>query len=148
MAVTVLALDPGVTTGWALWKSSYNQDRVDRGQFTGNHVDFVNMLDDFHPSNAPFLIVYERFLYQRRDKVNLYPVEVIGIIKYYCTLYDVPVWEQSPSQAKNLWSDDKLKRMNLWIPGQGHAMDATRHLLYHLVVTRGDKSWLESLRPT
>jgi hypothetical protein len=136
----ILALDPGVTTGW----SYYNGTRVlQSGQFKGSHLKFEGHLSEW----ASETIVYERFQYQRRDKVVLYPVEVIGVIKLYAEKWGVSLFEQTPSQAKNLWTDDKLKTLGLWIPGKPHAMDATRHLLYHLVVTKGDREWLEPLRP-
>ena len=136
----IIALDPGVTTGW----SFYNNTRVlQSGEFKGTHMEFFQLLEQWDPHT----IVYERFLYQRRDKVVLYPVEVIGVVKLYTEVHDLLLFEQTPSQAKNLWTDGKLKKLGLWIPGRGHAMDATRHLLYHLVVTKGDRSWLEPLRP-
>lgn len=136
----LLALDPGVTTG-AAWLTE--EGEVVQQQWKTTHQPFWNVL----ASLMPEAIVYERFLYQRRDKVVLYPVEVIGVIKLYCEGHNIPWFEQTPHQGKNLWTDSKLKKLGLWLPASPHAMDATRHLLYHLVVTKGDKSWLEPLRP-
>jgi hypothetical protein len=105
-----------------------------------------DVLDEF----APNTIVMERFVYQRRDKVVLTPVEVIGVCKLWADHqnWDITYVEQSPSQAKGLLPDASLKKMGLWIKGQPHAMDATRHLLYHLIVARGQKEWLNALRPS
>jgi hypothetical protein len=102
-----------------------------------------SLLRDYEPD----VVVYERFVYQKRDKVELWPVQVIGIINYWCWINNRVPYVQTPAQAKNLWPDEKLKKLGLWIEGQPHAMDATRHMLYHLVVSKGDRSWLENLRP-
>ncbi len=140
MNIKVLALDPGITTGIATLNSS---DDVHADQVKCGHRAFYDFLVGYNPD----LIVFERFVYQRRDKVELWPVEVIGIIRLYTEQFEVPLFAQTPSQAKNLWTDDKLKKLELWQPSLGHGMDAVRHLLYHLVVTKGDRSWLENLRP-
>ncbi len=140
MTVKILSLDPGITTGIATLDSS---DAVHADQVKCDHRAFFDFLVGYDPD----AIVFERFVYQRRDKVELWPVEVIGIIRLYTEQFDVPLFAQTPSQAKKLWTDDKVKKLGLWKPGLGHGMDAVRHLLYHLVVTKGDRSWLENLRP-
>jgi len=140
MTVKVLALDPGVTTGIATLDSS---DAVHADQVKCDHRAFYDFLVGYDPDT----IVFERFVYQRRDKVELWPVEVIGVIRLYSEQFEVPLFAQTPSQAKNLWTNDKLEKIGLWQTGMKHSMDAVRHLLYHLVVTRGDRSWLENLRP-
>ncbi len=140
MNIKVLSLDPGVTTGIATLNSS---DAVHADQVKCDHRAFYDFLVGYNPDS----IVFERFVYQRRDKVELWPVEVIGVIRLYSEQFEVPLFAQTPSQAKNLWTDDKVKKLDLWQPGLGHGMDAVRHLLYHLVVTKGDRSWLENLRP-
>ncbi len=140
MNIKVLALDPGVTTGIATLDFS---DAVHTDQVKCDHRAFYDFLVGYNPQE----IVFERFVYQRRDKVVLWPVEVIGVIRLYGEQFDVPLFAQTPSQAMNLWTDDKLKMLGLWQTGLVHGMDAVRHLLYYLVVTKGDRSWLESLRP-
>jgi hypothetical protein len=146
MAVRIMTLDPGVTTGWAVYpdetqpNSSYP---IKLGQHTGALLDLEMLLDRYQPD----VVIFESFKYQRRDKVVLYPREVIGVIKLWCERRGIQPIEQTPSQAKNLWTDDKIKKLGLWMPSFKHAMDALRHLLYYLVVTKGDRSWLEPLRP-
>ncbi len=140
MTIKILSLDPGITTGIATLDFS---DAVHADQVKCDHRAFFDFLVGYDPDS----IIFERFVYQRRDKVELWPVEVIGIIRLYSEQFEVPLYAQTPSQAKNLWTDDKLKKLKLWQPGLGHGMDAVRHLLYHLVVTKGDRSWLENLRP-
>ncbi len=140
MNIKVLSLDPGITTGIATLDYS---DGVHADQVKCDHRAFYDFLVGYNPDT----IIFERFVYQRRDKVELWPVEVIGVIRLYSEQFEVPLFAQTPSQAKNLWTDDKIKKLELWQPSLGHGMDAIRHLLYHLVVTKGDRSWLENLRP-
>lgn len=37
------------------------------------------------------------------------------------------VW-QSPSNAKGVFTDERIRREGLWVPGRPHAVDAVRHL--------------------
>ena len=140
MKIKVLALDPGVTTGFATLDAS---DVVNADQVKCDHRAFYDFLVGYNPD----AIVFERFTYQRRDKVVLWPVEVIGIIRLFGEQFEIPMFPQTPSQAMNLMTDDKLKRMGLYKPSLVHGMDAIRHLMYYLVVTKGERQWLESLRP-
>ena len=136
----ILALDPGITTGAAM---HFGIDQITTQQTMLPHIHFYEWLKQTDPT----VIVYETFLYQRRDKVELYPVEVIGVIKLFAEQRGIPLYGQSPSQAKGFMDDDKLKGMGLWKPGQKHGMDALRHLMYYLVVTKGEAKWLSPLNP-
>lgn len=140
MTETVIAFDPGGTTGVAILTPT-SRKRIHVRQLT----EIWELLNRYSPDE----VVVERFQFRYgggRSKVDLTAKEVIGVIKLWCALKNVPLFEQTPSQAKNLWTDKKLKQLDLWLP-MPHAMDATRHLLYHLVVTKGDRSWLEQLKP-
>ena len=131
----VIALDPGVTTGVALytdWPKKHVHIKTEQLLF--DHNELYEWLWDNHPTE----IVYESFIYQRRNKVELYPVEVIGVIKLFAQKNEVPIFVQSASQAKGFITNDKIKKLNLWEPGRVHGMDALRHLLYHEIVTKGD----------
>jgi len=135
----IVAFDPGVTTGVAYQRG--NDVFVD--QYAGSHKTFYAMLKSLEPST----LIVERFNYQRRDKVELYPVEVIGILRLYAEQYDAMMIEQTPAQAKNFMTDDKLKKMGLWRAGMPHGHDAARHLMYYLIITKGETKWLNALRP-
>lgn len=136
----IIALDPGITTGIA---TLIGTDIIITKQLGPSHAGSYEFLQKASPKE----VVYESFIYQRRNKVELYPVEVIGVIKLYGEIYDIPLFVQSASQAKGFITDDKIKKMGLWVRGQKHGMDALRHLLYHLIVTKGDKTWLDPLKP-
>jgi hypothetical protein len=97
-------------------------------------------------------IVFERFVYQRRDltkgvSLSLKSVEYIGVIRLYAAEHiGVSLHMQTPAQAKNLWTDDKLRKLDLYHRSSPHIRDATRHMLYFLTVTRNNRRWVNLLR--
>jgi hypothetical protein len=149
----IVALDPGGTTGLAFFERSSAGDEGawSHQQLAGeHHLGLYSKLVELHPE----VVIYERFMYQRREldkgvSLVLDSVEYIGVTKLYhaVNVETVDLICQTPAQAKNLWTDDKLKKLGLYIPGAPHAMDATRHLLYYLVVTRGERDWIMRLKP-
>lgn len=157
----VIALDPGGTTGWASFYDNPHETDMkvkrdlpiwDRGQI-GPYEHHGELLD-FLMSEKPDTICFEEFTYQIRNKskyaaaaVNLISKEYIGIIKYFGQRANIELVARHASHAKSTWTDDKLKALGLWVPGNPHAMDATRHLLAHLVVDLKMTNLLAPLRP-
>jgi hypothetical protein len=144
----IVAFDPGGTTGVASYDDQ--EEEWARTQLIGYHH---KELWEWLLNHDPQVIIYERFMYQRREltkgvSLNLDAVEYIGVLK---------LWEkmssplspqlicQTPHQAKKFWDDNKLKTLNLYMAGAPHANDATRHLLYYLSFTRGEKDWVKRL---
>lgn len=137
----VLALDPGGTTGWALFIPEIRS--VQCGQIVGQH----HLELHYHMSGRTIFkdnlyeIVYESFQFRQfsgfdKSKVELDSVEYIGIIKLYSQATGTPIYSQTASVAKHFVSDDKLKRLGWYsrTAGMVHARDALRHLLYRLIV--------------
>lgn len=145
----VVALDPGTTTGWAdfiehIGEGQSHWLRLQLGPDSHNKV-LWDRLRHIKPDH----IVCESFTYQVRPdrrKVVLDSVEYIGVARLYSQVTDTPLHMQSPSQAKGLWTDDKLRSLGLWIPNHPHSMDATRHLLYFMTITLKDLRWVQELR--
>lgn len=81
------------------------------------------------------------------SKISQQPwsLECIGLIRYFASHYQIPFHLQAPSQAKSLITNDVIKRAGLHVPGQPHAMDATRHALFYL--TTKQRVLQECLRP-
>lgn len=123
----VIAFDPGGTTGVAIARITEGVPAFRTFERVGL-VPIYNLLYEERPDH----IVFEKFFYQRRDKVDLTPVEVIGVIKLYAALSGTEYTGLSAQQAKRFWTDDKLKKLDLWKTSQRHGMDALRHLLYYL----------------
>jgi hypothetical protein len=159
----IVALDPGGTTGVATYTFETTHEG-EEGTWERNQLgpeEHHDSLEAFLDVYEPHTIVYERFNYQRREldkgvSLRLDSVEYIGVIKlWHAKRFEtVTLVPHQPSQM-NLFGggtghDDggeKLKKLGLYIPGAPHAMDATRHLMYYLVVTLGQRWWLERLKP-
>jgi len=153
----ILALDPGGTTGFCIYRPVLQG--LERGQIGPHehHDELDNLLEQLFCScvnmGEELHIVCEQFEFRKterhRDFINYIPREYIGVVKLFFKKMRAPALQlhfQSASQAKGFWDDDKLKKLDLWVPGKTHADDATRHYLYYRVFTLGDKSLLYRLR--
>lgn len=150
----ILALDPGGTSGVCLCTGSGT--RVETAEL-GPHEHHQELWDMLNTTLAEALaakselhIVCESFEFRQterhRDFINYIPREYIGVVKLFCKQQRIRYFEQKAAQAKGFWSDDKIQKLGLWVPGRKHAMDATRHYLYHRAFTLADQSLLYKLR--
>lgn len=138
---SLLALDPGLTTGWALFK--YGTPYV-CGQSNTREVasmcERIESLTDLIPDSDRLLVVEDYFIYPSKAKDHIYstvPVaRLIGCIETIAYQRYIRVVFQSASSAKGLVSDDRLLRHDLYVPGMPHAMDAIRHGLYYVLAGR------------
>ena len=127
---SVLVFDPGESTGWCY----RNQEgRVTGGTCKKYHMEVAERIQIFSPD----IVVFERFnLYPQMAKSlawnSFYPCEVIGVIRYLCDKYNIPVVEQAPSVKKYFggfqqdW--DQLKELSQGVTE--HTKDAYMHLKY------------------
>lgn len=126
----VLAIDPGVTTGFA-------QGRISEGHLYYYAFQIVDDVDDLWRrliAFGPRHIIIEDFEFRQgkqRTGINLFPVQLIGITRLYAMIGDVQcaVHIQKASFGKAYYSDTILKSSSLYKRGIPHAMDASRHLL-------------------
>lgn len=136
----IVAFDPGGTTGVAAWHS--NARKISRDQLgpEEHHDTLESLLHSFNPD----VMVTERFDYRpKQGHADLTPVEYIGVMKLYGLRNNVELVQQKQLKGhKGLWTDDKIKALDLWIPGQPHAMDATRQLLFYMT-EQGHRYWIE-----
>ena len=137
---SVLVFDPGESTGWC-YRS--REGRVIGGTCKKNHMEVAERIQVL----CPDIVVLERFnLYPQMAKSlawnSFYPCEVIGVIKYLCMRYSVPVVEQAPSVKKycgGLKADwDQLKELSQGVTE--HTKDAYVHLKYF--ERNGEKKFL------
>lgn len=117
----VLSADPGETTGFVL----DNDGDLSFWEIDSRHIMAVY---DFISGVHPDIIIYEQFHYRPNlMKAKLYSMQVIGVLRLYAEQRNIPVpFTPIPSEAKKFWDDAKIKKIGLWKPGQGHAMDALR----------------------
>lgn len=141
----ILALDPGGTTGWASLTAENvpHPDGYDEllnitwscGQIgpENHYLKLFNFLGIQQVSD--FTVISESFEYRNRARpgLDLSSKEYIGVTQLFCEERNVPLVMQTAGAAKGFVSDGKIKTAHLWFPGQKHAMDATRHLLYYIV---------------
>lgn len=150
----VLAFDPGGTTGWAM-ATLIHEDAKSFVYHSGqigpeeHHLRLYNFMTNGW-SPVPSELVCESFEYRNmsRKGLELVSKEYIGIIKFFSEQTATPLTFHTASAAKTFVPDDKIKALDLWTPGQPHAMDSMRHLLRYLVIGKGIREpitnkWLE-----
>lgn len=142
--VSVLGLDPGGTTGWAV--ATVNIEAIQTGNIisglrywsTGNlvggigeQVEALGSLFDSWPDAA---IVAESFDTNRQAAFEVDSIEVNGGIKYltWCDCREHKLFWQTPAFAKTTVTDELLHKWKLYRPGQDHGRDALRHCLTFL----------------
>src|SRR5436190_9890375 len=78
---TVIALDPGLTTGYASGYVEDGQLKVITGQDSWSHLDLYSQLSMMKPN----WIVIEAFEFRRktREGLELYSRELIGVVRLY-----------------------------------------------------------------
>lgn len=127
---SVLVFDPGDHTGWCFRDTS---GRVVGGTCGKHHMEVAERIQILRPD----IVVLERFnLYPQMAKSlawnSFYPCEVIGVIRYLCDRYSIPIVEQAPSVKKYFggfqqdW--DQLKALSQDVTE--HTKDAYQHLKY------------------
>lgn len=95
---SILALDPGESTGWCFQAVS---GTVYGGTARKDHLEVAQLIRIARPD----IVVLERFnLYPQMAKAlswnSFYPCETIGVIKVVCMELRIPVVEQAPSVKK------------------------------------------------
>jgi len=100
----------------------------------------------FLQKERPDILICESFQFRQfdgnRTGIVLISNEYIGIAKLYAETFTEGSFKpqvvfQTASQGKGLMKDDKLKNLSLWFPGEQHARDAARHLVYYMVTKLG-----------
>lgn len=149
---TVIAYDPGGTTGWAvmavdprsLLKSTIVIPRIVEhyaaGEVTGSIPEQADQLAELVDAWPDCAVVGERFSL-RKMNAELSPVELNACMSWHLYGSGRPLFQQTPEMAKSRWNDDRLKRAKSngqpwWVVGKEHARDGTRHAGLFLVRAR------------
>lgn len=132
----LLALDPGNTTGVAIFQDAafLRADEIKTDTLPVAADALKKLLDDVRPR----YVVYESYRvykWKAEDHVHndLHTPKVIGVIETLCHLYNTPAHDQTAQVAKQFVTDDKLRAWDLWIKGKRHSRDACRHGAYFLL---------------
>jgi len=128
----VIALDPGVTTGYAIGVIDGGHMYVVTGEERWNHLAFWVFLHE----NDPDVVISERFEFRNKARkgLELFSRELIGVANLYVQIgYSKPheLVLQNPlkDNESTFFNDDRLKKDKIHKAGKGHANDAARHLL-------------------
>src|SRR5580765_6285706 len=88
----ILSLDPGTTTGWALFSKPNSRNGYRSGQIENGALGIWTSLETgaiAFENWPPDTVVCESFQYRPKlDKAVLEPVEVIGAVKVWCSIND------------------------------------------------------------
>lgn len=144
----IYVFDPGKLTGMAVinyTEESQEATLIDSGELTVEEFwDFLNeteaLIEDRLLTGTQMEIVYEKFfITPETGKKNDtdYSLRLIGALQYVANKHGLPTYSYSPSDAKNFVDNKRLKNVGLWhVGGEGHAKDALRHAVLHLVKNR------------
>jgi hypothetical protein len=159
--LSVFAVDPGGTTGWAEISVPVESllDRqvdlfldlsFDCGQITGDPNSQVEELGGLLWQFKGPVIIEDFILRQfRQDRDLLAPVVVTAKLEYEIfvsnkqRVYQQRVKRQQPSLAKSTATDDRLREWGLWEVGAPHARDSLRHTMTFLRRAKTDRKLLE-----
>ena len=117
---SVLVFDPGEHTGWCYQNRN---GLLCGGTAKKSHEEVAQLIERSNPD----IVVFERFnLYPQMAKSlawnSFYPCEVIGVIRYLCNKYDIPMVEQAPS-IKKYFGGFRTD----WDYLKAHSNDVTEH---------------------
>lgn len=136
MPARLLALDPGNTTGWAVFVDG---ELEDCGQVATTSVaQLWQLIQDQDPDAivCEAYHVYGNKLAQHAGS-DVPTLQLIGAIRLAAHLLDLPAPRmQTAAQAKTFCTDDKLKHWGMYQPGKRHATDAIRHGAYAIIFAR------------
>lgn len=141
-AFKVLSLDPGGSTGWAMFEWNGHNYNFDGGTFSiqEHHTLIDNLIRLHHPD----LVIMESFDYRQasdreRKGLELVSREYIGVGKLVCSDTEIPFRLQPPPyKDTRLVRDDNLQKLGVFrappYPNR-HYHDAMKHLIHYLVQT-------------
>lgn len=135
---TLLALDPGETTGYAFFEFVHGQAPVlvEYGQLKTKTPEAADEeYDKLFSRVQPEHVVLENYrVYGHKAQMHanneMITSQNIGILKVIISKRKLNYDMQMASQAKGFCDDDKLRAWGVWHRGAKHARDATRHGIY------------------
>ena len=142
----ILAVDPGKASGIALFEFTQGEEPklLWSGEYQQNEYarPIRDAIEYAYNNNVYIDVVCERFVINAQTVKNSqspFSLEQIGILKQLMMDEEIDpsnIVFQSPSDAKAMFDNAKLKKLGYWHKGgEGHALDAIRHGLLRCVKT-------------
>jgi hypothetical protein len=138
----VLCLDPGETTGWALFVYG---ELVGFGQWpTTDPAVLADCVAEVARTSPLSRIVYEEYRvrgnkFKEHVGSEVLTIQHVGAIKVVADELGLPLTKQTAGMAKGFATDTKLRRWGLYQRGLRHANDAIRHGVYWLLFAAARK---------
>lgn len=130
---TILAFDPGGTTGWCM--ATFDPEtamiyNLKFGQIPGprHHPQIARTINNALGLNAHLMVVSEDYRPEFGRPQNYIALEYIGVMEYVCRSQMIS-FERQDRSVKTFWTSSRLQRVGFWPKGQPHAQDAARHWL-------------------
>lgn len=136
-----LSLDPGHTTGYAVWKCDVQgASLLEAGQvttWTKNDMSmdaFIAILDK-HPPHEVVFETYQIYEWKSDDHSwsQIPTVQIIGAMKMLFIQRGIKYVSQTAQVAKQFCTDEKLEQWGFYTKGLRHARDAIRHGCYRIL---------------
>lgn len=132
---SVLALDPGLRTGWALWHDEQFTCGISDPEDSWDVMDRLStLLGEVEGST----VICEKFTITaatgKKSTIGMnWPLELTGVARMLAARHDLAFVQQTPAQMKTYATRAKLEAYGFWRPGrEDHHMDAAGHLLLFL----------------
>ena len=129
MPRNVIALDPGKTTGYAVWWQGCERPTGGQDESCQSVGERLDCWLSVHEGDA--VVVCERFIINVNTVGNSqapWSLELIGVARYLAAKYHAQFVLQTPADAKTFMKDERLKKLGWYLKGKVHANDALRHL--------------------
>lgn len=128
---TLLAIDPGGTTGYAIFR---DLELTKTGQCIGTHTNMRKLIEIVEPD----VVVCEDYLIyawaMKTHKWSRVPtLRLIGGIEFKCEELGLPLHFENAQPVKGFVTDKRLKEWNYYKEGLPHARDSIRHGCYYLI---------------
>lgn len=139
--ITVIAIDPGGTTGFAigLIDEDKGEMRVSSDELRMTGTELYARLEVLEPD----ILIYERFEYRNRARAGLELIsrDLIGVMELYCNREGVTYYKQMPGGTINAhFNNKKLKELGVFKGTKGnHANEACMHLCHWFTFREGYK---------
>lgn len=134
----ILAIDPGETTGWALFIQG---ELTDSGQaLTKTVADFGDWFEEATASFQGRVVIvaedYRIYAHKLAEHTfsSVHTLRILGALELLCHASSFPLVYQMAYQAKTFVDNRKLEHWGMLVKGR-HARDAVRHAAYYLTVS-------------
>jgi hypothetical protein len=133
----LLAIDPGKATGFAVMDISDLSNPIIISTDELAQYETCRRAEELLSGDIHIEVVMEAFIITpqtgKLNDVN-FSLEIIGAVRYFAQKHGAPFSLQKPADAKSFSTNARLKAVGLWhVGGEGHAMDALRHVLLYMV---------------